>query len=454
MKKILILAYDFPPYVSVGGLRPFSWFRYLPEFGAFPIVVTRQWSNKYANHLDYVAPSDTTETIYEENNQGLIIRTPFTPNFSNRLLIKYGDSKFNLLRKGVSVFYDYGQFVFPIGPKSIIYTEAEKYIQNNKVDIIIATGEPYILFEYASKLSKKYNVPWIADYRDPWTQDKSRKNKGFSQKCDAYLEKKILHNASAITTVSEFFQQQISTLISDKPFYIIQNGYDDEEVEKVKGIEQSRDKLKIAIVGTLYKWHPVESILQVCSDFVDSFPSAPDFELNFYGINLAKEIEDLVETKFQGLKSIVNIHRKISNEEFLEKLASNNVFLLFNEYTTVGTKIYNFLALKRQIILCYADDPQANELKNKYYSMDEEPIIDINKNPQIEIIKATNSGIIIKDSNHLGVVLKKFYEGFQVNREIPCNSADTEKYSRKLQVKKLVEIIDETLESYKARRII
>jgi hypothetical protein len=43
MKKVLILAYDFPPYVSVGGLRPHAWYNYLKEFGVEPIVVTRQW---------------------------------------------------------------------------------------------------------------------------------------------------------------------------------------------------------------------------------------------------------------------------------------------------------------------------------------------------------------------------------------------------------------------------
>jgi glycosyltransferase involved in cell wall biosynthesis len=56
MKKVLILAYDFPPYVSVGGLRPYSWYKYFHEFGLYPIVVTRQWGNKYGNHLDYIAP--------------------------------------------------------------------------------------------------------------------------------------------------------------------------------------------------------------------------------------------------------------------------------------------------------------------------------------------------------------------------------------------------------------
>ena len=84
MKKVLILAYDFPPYVSVGGLRPYSWYKYFKEFGLYPIVVTRQWSNKYGNHLDYIAPSETNETIIEETEYGKIIRTPYKPNLSNR----------------------------------------------------------------------------------------------------------------------------------------------------------------------------------------------------------------------------------------------------------------------------------------------------------------------------------------------------------------------------------
>ena len=36
MKKVLIFAYDFPPYVSVGGLRPYSWYKYLKEYGIEP----------------------------------------------------------------------------------------------------------------------------------------------------------------------------------------------------------------------------------------------------------------------------------------------------------------------------------------------------------------------------------------------------------------------------------
>src|SRR5688500_6604075 len=133
MVKVLILAYDYPPYVSVGALRPYSWFKYLPEFGGFPIVVTRQWSNTYGSHLDYIAPSDSAHTVFEESEKGSIIRTPYIPNASNKLMLKYGDSKFRSLRKIISGFYEFGQFLFPIGPKANLYFEADRYLSENKV---------------------------------------------------------------------------------------------------------------------------------------------------------------------------------------------------------------------------------------------------------------------------------------------------------------------------------
>ena len=73
---VLILAYDFPPYVSVGALRPYNWYKYFREFGIYPVVITRQWGNEYGNQLDYVSASSSTETVFENTEYGTVIRTP------------------------------------------------------------------------------------------------------------------------------------------------------------------------------------------------------------------------------------------------------------------------------------------------------------------------------------------------------------------------------------------
>lgn len=449
MKKILILAYDFPPYVSVGGLRPFSWFSYLRDFGVFPVVITRQWSNEYGNHLDYISWSDSAETVVESSEKGIIFRTPYEPNLSNRLLLKYGDSRYKLPRKFVTLFYEFNQFLFVIGPKSNLYFEAEKYLSENKADVIIATGEPYVLFRYASKLSRKFGIPWIADYRDPWTQDGKRRDLGIPEIWDAFQERKNLKTASAVVTVSEFFQKKIESLIKDKPFYIVPNGYDPEAIEKVKAIKQTSEKLSIGFVGTIYNWHPIESFLRVCNDFASRFSGELKFEINFYGVNIENEIKSLIEDKFSNLKTVVKIYPKLPNDQLLEKLASNNIFLLFNYYSYMGTKIYDYLGLKRRIILCYGSDREANELKKKYYNMKDEETE--TEHLQEQVLSETNSGIVVKDANHLRAVLDELYSEFEANGFIACNSVKTEQFSRKIQAGNLAEVVEKTLANQKEK---
>lgn len=437
MKKVLILAYDFPPYVSVGGLRPYAWYRYFKDFEIYPTVVTRQWSNKHGNHLDYIAASDMHETQIEESEFGTIVRAPFKPNLSNRLFHKYGESNFKIIRKLITAFYELGQFLFLIGPKTSIYYAAKEYLKTNEVDVIIASGGPFILFKYAAKLGKKYNIMWFADYRDPWSQDKNKKESLILQKWDAFFEKRYTKRAYSIITVSSFLKSLISKILLDKTIYIIPNGYDPEAIESANGIEQDRLKMSIAFVGTIYKYHPMNSFLRVCNDFVNN--NNVDFQLNFYGLNDENEVWKIVKPSYPNLIPYIKIYSKLSNAKLVQKLATDNAFLLFNHYSYMGTKIYDYLALKRKIILCYTDDAEANEIKKQFFKI--EKCDTESNNLQAELIMDTNSGIVVKDAEHLSIVLHNLYAEFKSKGYIECNSTNTEQFSRRIQVEKLAEII-------------
>ena len=232
MKKVLILAYDFPPYVSVGGLRPYNWYSYLKEYNIEPIVITRQWANDYGNELDYVAPSKSDKTIVETSDFGTIIQTPYTPNLANRILLKHKGKKHNLLRKLISFYFEIVQFLWVSGPKKQIYKEANQFLKNNKVDAIVATGDPYVLLHFASKLSRKFKTPWIADYRDPWSSGVSMNGNFLYRSINRFFEKRALRNVAAITTVSEFFKREIEALGTQNEIHIIENGYNPEKHRK------------------------------------------------------------------------------------------------------------------------------------------------------------------------------------------------------------------------------
>ncbi len=434
MKKLLIFAYDFPPYVSVGGLRPYAWYRYLKEYGVEPVVVTRQWGNKYGNELDYVAPGESDETMVETTEYGTIIRTPYKPNLANRIMLKYGRSKFVLIRKMVSAWFEFMQFIFFIGPKSGLYRGAKEYLKHNKVDAIIATGEPFVLFKYASALSTKFDIPWIADYRDPWSQNKNRSR--FAGKLSKYFEKKFTVNADCVITVSEFCKVQIETNVH-KPFHVIPNGYNPDAINAVSDIKQGDDCLRFAFVGTIYNWHPLESVLQCFSHFADSDIN-PKFELNFYGINNAEYIVRLTD-KLPSLKKHVKVFQRMSNEQLLAELARHNIMLLMNYYSFMGTKIYDYIGIRRLILFCYSNDEEANALKEKYYPTNE--IKGLSTHLQEDLIAETHSGIIVKDKDELEKVLPEIYDEFINMGNIECESIGIEKYSRKGQTEQLAEII-------------
>jgi hypothetical protein len=438
MKKVLILAYDFPPYVSVGGLRPYAWYNYLKEFGVEPIVVTRQWGNTHGNRLDYISAGSSKQSIVEVSHCGKIIRTPYKPNFANRLMLKHGDKRYRLLRKSISAYYEFAQFLLPIGPKIELYKAAKHFLKNNQVDAIIATGDPFILFRYASKLSSTFNIPWIADYRDPWSHNEEAKKTMIQKKWNTYFEKKTVSTASHLQTVSTFIHFKINELIPNKSYSIVPNGYDLASIDKIKNIQVNKDELCISFVGTIYPWHPIESFLRVVSEWFTENPNTK-IKFKFYGTNLTDELNRMVSEQFPNLKGQVLITPKMQNQELLEKLASDHVMILFNYYSYMGTKIFDYLGIRRKIILCYENDPEAHSLKQKYYHVDESG--SESKQLQADLIKQTNSGIIVKDSQHLSQVLHDLYVEFQATGQIACNSHDVEQYSRKIQVERLAEII-------------
>jgi len=442
MTKLLILAYDFPPYVSVGGLRPFSWYKYLYLFGVHPIVVTRQWNNEFGNHLDYIAPGYSDSNDVQETNEGAIIKAPFAPNLANQILLKHGERKYRIPRKFISLFYLFAQYFLPVGNFHQIYRSADEYLKKNKVDCIIATGDPFILFKYSSKLSRKYSVPWIADYRDSWVQDKTFDNKLYKI-WSAYFEKRFLKNASKITTVSTFIQKQIEQNITGKDFEIVLNGFDPEILKVVEKIEQNKNVLSIALTGTIYEWHPLESFLNVCSELLNENADF-DLKLNFFGINKEIEIKNLIEEKFKSLASRAEFFPRMENLKLAEKLAEQNVFLLFNDYSILGTKIFDYLAVKRKIILCYESDAESAGLKDKYFCLQETETE--SKRLQAEMITATNSGIVVKDFRHLKTILPELNKELKENGFVNCSSIGIEKYSRIEQVERLAKIVKDVSE--------
>ncbi len=439
MKKILILAYDFPPYISVGGLRPHYWYEHFKEMGVYPIVVTRNWNPIHGNALDYIQPSDTNEVVIEETDKGTLIKAPYKATLSNRLNLKGKNGKFfNILKKISTGWNEIGQWFLPIGTKYELYKVANTYLKENKADIILATGEPFVLFRYASKLSKEFDIPWIADYRDPWSNNSLRSKTKLSFWFNKQNEQKALANVTHISTVSDFFKKKIELILGEKPISIFPNGYNEDAFKKIEHISQNNETLTISLAGTLYDWHPYKHFLETVDAYLQKNTSK-QLKIEFFGINKADEIKQIIEQS-TCLKDTVFIYPRMANQQLLAKMAESNVLLLFNYYSYMGTKIYDYLALNRKILLCFEGDKKANQLKEKYYNVSS--ITGLSEHLQADLIQETKSGIVVKDAIHLEQVLDELFSEFEQNRKIENHTIEAENYSRKIQTERLVKIIN------------
>lgn len=437
MKKILILAYDFPPYVSVGGLRPAYWFENFKSMGWEPIVVTRAWNPKHGNTLDYIEASVTKEVVLESLPHGLLIKTPYFPTMSNQLHLKEKKGfAWRFVQKANTAFHEFGQWIFPVGTKYELYKGARSFLKKNRVDAILATGEPFILFKYASQLSAEFSIPWVADYRDPWVKDQQGSSMKYAW--DRWNQNRFLKNASCITTVSEFCKVKINQDLPKQSIELIPNGFDEKLISQAEEIPQNKEVLTISMAGSIYDWHPYVSFLESVAQLLKKEPDSA-LKIQFFGINKTAEIEKILE-RLPDLKRVVQLFPKIPNAQLINRLAQSNVFLLFNYYSYMGTKIYECLALNRKILLCFDSDPAALALKEKHYDIS--ALNGISEQLQADLIAYTQSGIVVQDANHLQTVLNDLLLEFQTNGFIASNTVHANEFSRKRQTEKLVAILD------------
>lgn len=244
MKKVLIITYYWYPSGGSGVQRWLKTTKYLPEFGWQPIVYTAE--NAEYPVLDYSLKDDINPNILEIRQP---IKEPYNAykklfkrgekeNVKSGFIKKENESSFQKIKNNIAIWIR-GNFFIPdarylwIKP-SVKYLS--EYLKNNKVDAIISTGPPHSMHVIAMKLRKTFNIPWIADFRDPWTGIdfyEQLKLTKLADKKHHNLEKQVLQTADKIVTVSNSCAKSLEE-ICKKKVDVITNGFDNipEDTEK------------------------------------------------------------------------------------------------------------------------------------------------------------------------------------------------------------------------------
>ncbi len=427
MKKVLIISYYWPPSGGGGVMRWLKMSKFLPELGWQPVVYTPENPD----------PSVIDESLLLEIHKDIVqIKTPIWEpyDFYRKITGKKSGEKFKSgyiseasdgnWKSKLSVFIR-GNFLIPDPRKfwikpSIKYLST--YLKAYPVDLIISTGPPHSMHIIALGLKKKFDIPWIADFRDPWTDiDFYHKLKltAWADKKHRNLEKKVLTTADHVVTVSQGCAADIEKIGHCK-VEVINNGFDptdyDFEVPKLD------ETFTISHFGAFNKDRNPASLWKVLGELASV---NPDFKkllrIKLIGQTDQSVISDIEKNK---LNENLIIKDHLAHKEGLIELSKSQVLLLpLNDAPNVKGilpgKMYEYMALRRPILALGPNDAD-----------------------YAEILRETNAGISL-GFNDIEGIKKTLLEYFHFFREkkLIVQSGAYEKYSRKNLAKQFVDLV-------------
>lgn len=424
MKKVLIIAYYWPPAGGPGVQRWLKFVKYLPDFGiqphvyipenpTYPIIdseLEKEVSDKAIIIKKKIFEPYALASIFSKKNTNKI-SSGIIPNQRKQSLLQ----KMFLWIRG-NVFIPDARVLW-VKP-SIQFLE--KYILENQIDTIITTGPPHSLHLIGLGLKEKLALNWIADFRDPWTtigyHSELKLTVNSAQK-HKKLESKVLNKANSILVTSATTKKEFQ-LLTKKTIYVITNGYDVEQIEKVTLDE----KFTLAHIGSFLSqrnprilWKCLKELIKENKNFKE------DFELKLIGAVSQEVLDTIAEFR---LEKYVNNLGYVSHKEAVSQQRSSQVLLLVeidSEITKsiIPGKLFEYMVSERPIL---ALGPENSDFET--------------------IIKSTNTGVfhLYDEYDELKLTILEFYKKYKT-QTLQVNAIGLQQYSRKNLTKQLAELI-------------
>ncbi len=356
---MLIITYYWPPSGGAGVQRWLKFTKYFNGLDVQPTIIT-------------VDPNKASYPVRDESlvadigdNVSVFTTDTFEPygaykKVSNTTEIPYSgfanESNPSVVQQ-VTRFIR-GNFFIPDARKGwnkYAFKKAQELLNQQKFDAIITTSPPHSTQLVGLKLKEQFNLPWLADLRDPWTDIyyyKYMNHLPWAKRTDAKLEAEVLEKADTIVVVSHAIRKMFarkSNKVDSSKIQVIPNGYDESDFEEVKRIPQ--DECVIAYTGTL-------SDVYDATAFIEAFKNHEDkAKLLLVGKASSEVIEKLSATN-------VEVIGHVEHSKSIEYLMNATALLLIipkienNEGILTG-KLFEYLAARKPIIALGPTDGDA-----------------------------------------------------------------------------------------------
>ena len=372
-KKVLIITYYWIPSGGAGVQRWVKFAKYLRDFGWEPIIYTPE--NPEFPSIDYSFEKDIPSDIK-------IIKTPIWEpyNFYRKLSGKknepinagfISENKKQSWKDKLSIWIR-GNFLIP-DPRRFWIKPSVKfltnYLQENQIDAIITTGPPHSMHMIGLGIKKNFpNLPWLADFRDPWTNIDFYKDLNLSfiaDKIHHHQENEIIQNADCVLVVSKGMKEEYE-LLHPKNIQVISNGYDESDVQA--GKLKLDEKFSISHIGTLNAARNPKTLWKILAKICfENQEFKTDLQIQLLGKVDFSVINDISCLNLQD--NLLKIDY-LSHKEAIEMQQSSQVLLLLinqsgNAKGILTGKFFEYLAAKRPILAIGPTDGDAAAILNE-----------------------------------------------------------------------------------------
>jgi hypothetical protein len=434
MKRLLVVAYYFPPSGGPGVQRVLKYVKYLPQFGWDPVVLTVENGEFPAvdeSLLKEVPPAVPVyrTKIYEPYGiyraiTGRKKGTPVDVNVIRRAGEKRGMAEAFADMVRATIFIPDAR----IGWLVTAVRAGEGIVRREKIDAIYSSSPPHTCSVIARGIKRRTKKPWVAGFRDPWSGFENTAKRWFiPRKIDEALEGSVANEADRIEVAwlgirADFLAKHPE--VRPEKFVHIPNGFDSADFPARSN--ERNEKFTVVYTGSLYGTRNPADFLQAVEGLAAAGTLDPaNVRLKFVG-RFGDEVKAMLQAS--PIRDCIEVVTYAPHKESIAALvAADATLLIVDEIAgseeVVPGKVYEYLGAGRPIIALAPPDGAIASL-----------------------LRETGAGRIAprQDIPAISKIVLQYYSAFLTGTAaVHPDSAAIARYERRSQAGSLATVLDE-----------
>lgn len=351
-KHLLMISYPFPPNPSAGAVRSERFARYLVDYGWNVDVLTiKPQKNNASNHPESL---------------GSGVNVCRTRTLDPWLWMSKRVPKNMFLRAVRSVLMK----IFSFPDHMILWIPFALMTgiglcKRKRIDVIYTTSPPHSSHIIGYLLSTITGIPWVSDFRDPWTLNAYKSENpidGFLMKLSLFMEKEVYKKSSAILVNTLDNRKKLLdyfTCIDKQKIEYLPNGWEDFPEEIYEIGQKKAVAFTVVHAGTFYPRFRPYAFFYALSDwkrgkFKDCVTDLCEQNIRVILLGASdSETRRLIDTL--KLNDVVEIRSWVPQEKAWEIMCSADLLLATlgtgkESATYIPSKLYEYIAAKRPIL--------------------------------------------------------------------------------------------------------